>query len=568
MLASPLLAPPPTEEQRRSNNKHNLGVVAAVLAVLFLYAYVFTHVGAHVGLPLPQDVVESDGFYVEDVFDSERHVKTGLWMDSGGKSWGEDDEMSVYYLLLVAAFLCVYFLPVRHKRDALSLWTGLIFGVIYGTNSLAFLLLGHLVTYLVLHPDRRKRPWTAALPGLAAAFALQGHGVPFFVLLAVLPPATLILYRYAFRRLVVHRIAGRILRTCVVQSLLITVFAGVVIAGLWGREWGIPVGLLLFFGHWMRLILYHADYKDGLVPPDLSLRGYLANFLCPAVVPRAFWQTVSQGYAYTESVFLSEDKNLIAMGGVKLLLWGLLFTVGGNWFVYRISEGLGNLGIEAYWGHIGLLSEQYVYDGRVSAASVLVTSLLQLTRFTFYMAGIAHFKVGVWRICGFNVAPHFNNWMGSTDFVTLWGRFSFHRREFLLRAFFYPVFFRLSKFRPKLRVSIAIFAAACLGHMIWIRGVEQLFYSGMGTGALRAVWVAWPYDVLQAAAIISCQLFLMGRKRRRRPWTLGKGLIWDVLAAYLTLQLFGLIHIFGYSAPSVSAWDRLKIFLLAFGLRF
>ena len=58
----------------------------------------------------------------------------------------------------------------------------------------------------------------------------------------------------------------------------------------------------------------------------------------------------------------------------------------------------------------------------------------------------------------------------------------------------------------------------------------------------------------------------MKRRRRRKPWTLDRWLVTDVLAAYLTIQYFGLIHIFARPAQGSSVWDLTRLFLKGFGI--
>ena len=71
-----------------------------------------------------------------------------------------------------------------------------------------------------------------------------------------------------------------------------------------------PLGILLFFWQWERLIFYHIDYKAGTIPEDIALLEYLAVFLTPAVVMKWQWgATVGQGYTYLQNAFYAEDKS-------------------------------------------------------------------------------------------------------------------------------------------------------------------------------------------------------------------------------------------------------------------
>jgi hypothetical protein len=197
---------------------------------------------------------------------------------------------------------------------------------------------------------------------------------------------------------------------------------------------------------------------------------------------------------------------------------------------------------------------------------VLWTSLLDTAGWSLAWVGIVHFKVGIWRICGHDFDPYFNKpWLG-TNLVTFWTRFVYHYREFLLRAFYYPVFFRLFRKHRRLRVVAATVAAAGLGNMVWGHLTEAAYYDGLRFEVFRDVGMTWPYYLLLAGGIAATELYLLKFKRRRRPWTPGPRLVTDVLAAYATLQFFSVIHVFLRPAAGSGTWDLLRLFLRAFGL--
>ena len=179
--------------------------------------------------------------------------------------------------------------------------------------------------------------------------------------------------------------------------------------------------------------------------------------------------------------------------------------------------------------------------------------------------GVVHFKAGLWRVCGYRMDAYFDKPWLATNLVNFWARFTFHYREFLARAFYYPVFFRFFKKRLKLRILAATLAAATFGNLVWGHVTEGLFYRGMAWANLVQVLRAWPYFALLGLGIGGTELYLLARKRRRKPWTLGPRLVGDVLAAYCTLQFYGLITLFARPAPQSTPWTLLKLFLVAFG---
>jgi hypothetical protein len=559
VLGSVLRQAPPTDEQRQQHDTRNLWVVLAVMVMLGLYAWAFTHAWFFAGLPAPRDLA-GDNFQ-EHVFRETDNIDVALYMSEAHEFKDNEGEMMAFYILLAEAFLCVYFLPLRFKRHALSLWTLVMVAILYGPQPLAGLLLGHSIAFLTMHPDRGKYHWTGLLPGALAGVA--AGQLPWIPVYAV---AGWVAYKYLYLRILAHERAQSVLALVIAHGILPFTFFGSLADG-WYDVPAVPLGALLFFGSWLRLIMYHVDYREGLVPKEMPLDKYFANFLTPGVVPNWFHATVSQGYAYTESVFLNADKNKIALGGLKLMAIAFVYLSFGDWFCYKAAAYFESIwDIPTYHAQLPKMAAVYGIDHDVTTASVLITSLLALFRFTFYWAGVSHFKVGVWRLCGFNVDAHFDNWLLSTDFLILWRRYTYHYREFLVRGFFYPTFFALSKWSVPVRTSIAIFVAAGLANLIYGHGLERLFYDGLYFGNLSFHLRRWPYFGILAVAIIATQLYQMGRPHRRKPWTWGWGILWDVVCVCGVIQFYALLHIFAYPSPDTTAGEMWQMFFLGFGI--
>ncbi len=91
--------------------------------------------------------------------------------------------------------------------------------------------------------------------------------------------------------------------------------------------------------------------------------------------------------------------------------------------------------------------------------------------------------------------------------------------------------------------------------------------SKINADILSPTWsVTWPYFVLLGLGISGYQLFRMLRKPTRKPWTRDRWIAGDILAAYCTLQFFGLIHIFMRPASGGTVGDLFRLFLIGFGI--
>jgi hypothetical protein len=55
------------------------------------------------------------------------------------------------------------------------------------------------------------------------------------------------------------------------------------------------------------------------------------------------------------------------------------------------------------------------------------------------------------------------------------------------------------------------------------------------------------------------------RKHQRKPWTLDRWFIVDLLSVYITIQYFALIHVFARPTEASSLTDLFQLFMLGLG---
>jgi len=554
-----------TDEEREKNNGHNHFVVLLVVAVFFIYIYLFTHAAQSVGLPLPEQLAEQSGVKIEHVFDADHNVDSNITISYTDRFGSNDDERLIFYLFGIGGFLLVYYLPVRFKQSTLAVWSIGMILILYGPEKTAGLVWSHLIVYLTLHPKKDSPLGWGAFAGLLW-WAGFGGGNIFCLPLAVV--GGLAIYRFILLPFIFSGRFTGVLRSCVTQFPTLSIMIGLLIETATGWSWEIPMGLFLAFWHWQRLILYHIDYKDGLVPAKLSFGRYLAVFFNPATIPS--WNKesmIGQGYAYLDNLFLCKDKNSIALDGVKLMLLALLYLVAGRWCVYFLADIFASFHLNVFDASIRQMTRYFSTGGEIGAFSILMTTMLNLVKWTVFYVSITHFKVGIWRICGYWVDPDFNKPWLATNLVVFWRRYTFHYREFLVRAFYYPLFFGSFRRHLKTRIFVATMAAACFGNLIWGHMTERVLYKGVELGSFDYFLQAWPYFIFLGVGISVTELYLLKKKSRRKPWTWGAGIIGDVIAVYLTIQYYALIHIFIFPAGEVSVWDLFRLFFAGIGIR-
>jgi hypothetical protein len=559
---------PISPEEQENNDRHDPVIIFAVLAFLTVYIYLFTYASESFDLPMPESLGYTLGISDSYEFDDDGNISTSLYIPFTYQ-FDNDDERFIFFIGAGLAFLLSYFLPLRHKKRSLVFSSLIIIGILYGMEGAAGLICTHTLVYLVLHPVSHFRLWKATLPGFFGFWAFYPYtslGLVVFIQSLAAGSVSFLIYRYGLSKLLNNSTVAKGLRVLVVQSALITVLVGAVLEGVYGDPWKLTLGILLFFWHWERLYMYHIDYQDGNIPQDISLMTYLSVFLTPGQIANWNWgATIGQGYAYSTHNFLCENKNKLVRSGLKLWSVALGYFLLGDWLHARLLQFLNGQDIPMY-SRIEYMSADFISGQTVTTATVLLTTLIALMKWTFSWGGVMHFKVGLWRVCGYKVDPYFNYPLLSTNLVTLWSRFTFHYREFLVRAFYYPVFFRFFKGRTHLRIFTATMAAACFGNLVWGHMVETGFYEGIALNSLVLSIKQWPYFVLLGLGITASEFWLMHKKKTaRKPWTFDKHIGWDVLSAYVTLQYFALIHIFIYTPPEATLSDNFRLFLTGLG---
>ncbi len=568
-MAGLLGAAPVSREAQEANDRHSPALVFVVLAFLCVYIYLFTHAAQGAGAPLPQTVANAVGWTPVDIFDADGNVNSELYIPM---TWlyDNDDERFILFVGVAIAFLLVYFLPLDLKRPSLVISFCVIVSILYGLRGIAGLSASHALVYLTLHPVRRLRIWLAAWPGFLGYLSLGAYeSISFWVVLIAVACGVVSagVYRYLLIPVLDNPRLAPCLRVIATQSAMIVALGGAVWEGVSGQTFEIALGVLLFFWHWERLMLYYVDYKDGQIPPDVGFWTYLSVFMAPGQIGNWNWGvTIGQGYAYCQNNFYCEDKNRLIVDGLRLWALSIAYLVFAQWGVYHLLLLLRDFGFVVFARNIQMTC-YFIFEGKIATSTTLLSSLMDLLRWTAIWGGVVHFKVGLWRICGYRIDPYFNFPWLSTNLVALWSRFTFHYREFLVKVFYYPVFFRCFRNRPYLRIACATFAAAGVGNMVWGHLSEAVFYEGVAWKNLAGVFRQWPYFILLSLGITVAQFWLMRRKKNaRKPWTFDRRIGLDALAAYVTLQFYALIHVFYHYCPEGTVAQHFKLFLIGFGI--
>ncbi len=562
-----LRSAPVTPEIRRAHDRHQPRVILGVLAVLLVYVWCYTQLAAWYGLPTPGDVVGLLGFDWPHVIDFYGSIDAKLEVTHAG-IYTDSFERLIFFVGLFGCFLSVYFAPLQYKAWMIVVWFVALFAVLFGIQATGLLLAAHLTIYLAFHPTARHSGLVAALWGglVAAIIGGMSLGTTTLGLVAAGSLAARWVHRRLLPALVREERTVQILRTVLIQASMILILGSCVREGLTDQTWTMPVGLLYFCYQWARLMVYRADYRDGVVPRDLPLGEYLAVFLSPVAIPNfSYAPYLGQGYGYLKERHLVEDKNALVRSGIRLWCLALVYMVFAGQFIAVFVEAMDrccSLKVYAFTSH---LVREHVAGVEHSTPTVLISTFLDQARVYLIYGGVTHFRVGAWRILGYRVDTQYDRPWLATNLASLWGRFAFHLREFLVRVFYYPTFFAYFKRRPALRIFFATMAATMIGNLLWGH-VPPATLDDLTWGSLLWILSTWPYFLILGLGISITQIVLTRCPRTRRPWTWDRRFPLDILSAYLTFQFFALIHVFIRPQEGGSLWSYTRLFLRGFGI--
>jgi hypothetical protein len=186
----------------------------------------------------------------------------------------------------------------------------------------------------------------------------------------------------------------------------------------------------------------------------------------------------------------------------------------------------------------------------------------ELIRRVLKMAIEGHVIIGILRVFGFNVFRNTYKPLAAETIVDFWNRYYYYFKELLSEFFFFPAYVRWFKQHPRLRMFVAVMAAAFAGNLYY----HLLQRGALVRGDLVALW--WG---LNSRAFYSLLLALgiywsMRREQARRgqpavavtPWVRARRIlgVWS---------FFGVIHIWGLMSNATFG-QRTRFFLSLFGL--
>jgi len=175
----------------------------------------------------------------------------------------------------------------------------------------------------------------------------------------------------------------------------------------------------------------------------------------------------------------------------------------------------------------------------------IVTSYALIMR----LAGIFHFSAGVICLFGFDLPPTFNHYFFADSFSDLWRRINMYWRDFVMKVFYYPIYFKVKHLGTVNAIAISIMITFVFNWFLhayqwfWIRGAFLFTLQDVSFWAVFGVAVTLN-SVYQA------------RQPRKKK---GKAHFQLLGAGLLSLRVIGIFFFMAFlwswwTAPSITAW--------------
>ncbi len=245
--------------------------------------------------------------------------------------------------------------------------------------------------------------------------------------------------------------------------------------GVMPVPWSAAIWPILGSMFMFRLIIYMYDLRHGEIRPTLSSTlSYF--FLLPNVVAPLFPVV---DYRTFRRTYYNDEPYKIYQVGLKWMFRGVLHLILYRFVYYYLT-----------------LAPQ-----EVQSSSDLVRFLMSNYMLYLRISGLFHIIIGMLHLFGFNLPETHHLYFLASSFTDYWRRINIYWKDFMMKVFYYPSFFRLRRLGSTTALVLAtlvVFVATMLLHSyqwFWIRGSfplapqDALFWSVLALlVVVNAVW--------------------------------------------------------------------------------
>jgi hypothetical protein len=231
--------------------------------------------------------------------------------------------------------------------------------------------------------------------------------------------------------------------------------------------------------------------------------------------------------------------------GLKLLAWAVILSFADSWYSWFFHDFLK---VPHFEKALYLSSLHTPLPWTVCWASLILYYFSKLLTISIW----GHQIIACCRMAGFDALRNTYRPLSSTSVAEFFNRYYFYYKELLVYFFFFPTFLRLPSKLGKLRISIGIFVAACVGNSYYhfTRELGYIQQHGMWQ-SIKTFQVFFFYTVVLATAIA------ISRRRNRPDESLGFFRC-TLRPAILVSVFYCLLSIFSTTDRNYPLWEHLR----------
>jgi hypothetical protein len=198
-----------------------------------------------------------------------------------------------------------------------------------------------------------------------------------------------------------------------------------------------------------------------------------------------------------------------------------------------------------------------------------------LTRWGAVVAGLVgnvldlaikgHAVIGVLRLFGFRVFRNTYKPLLATSVVEFWNRYFYYFKELMVEFFFYPTYIATARFGQRMRMFLAIVAAAAVGNLYYhvLRDFSEYVVAGAKSGWSQLVG-RMTYSVFLAIGIYVSMVREQARRGQKAPG--GSRVLRQVRAIAGVWIFFGVLHVWSVGSTKYGFAERLRFSLGLVGI--
>lgn len=186
----------------------------------------------------------------------------------------------------------------------------------------------------------------------------------------------------------------------------------------------------------------------------------------------------------------------------------------------------------------------------VASGTDLIRYVITNTFHYVKISGVFHLLIGLLLLFGFNLPRTNRRYFLAASFTDYWRRVNIYWRDFMMRVFYYPAFFRLKNLGQTRALTIATLWTF---FVTWALHQYQAWWV---TGAAAVTWTDSLFWTLLAMLVLGSSLWELKRGRKRRLAS-GRFSVRDAAGLSLrTAATFATISVLWslWSAPSIRHW--------------